>query len=204
MFSRIARRVAATLLGGGLVAALLLVAPAANAAPGSPGDCPSYAVTAHTNTQLTLSPRQPDSGQTFTATASVKTGGAPVTGGNVTFTFAGQTKTVAVVNGTASAQFTVPTSGGRFKITADYSGQCLANSAAVGSSGSSKAIVAGVEASRGNGNGSGNGGATVEGTEGALANTGVNGQTELFGLLGVGMVLVGGLALAVHRRRIND
>ena len=66
-------------------------------------------------------------------------------------------------------------------------------------------IVAGVEASRGGGNGNGDvagvsgsgGGGSVAG----LAATGVDSQTELFGLLGLGMVTVGGLSLLVHRRR---
>jgi hypothetical protein len=201
MFTRIASR-AAVLLGGLLVAGTVLVAPAANAAPNSPGACPSYAVTASTNTQLTISPRQPDAGQNFTATASVKSGGVPVTGGTVTFTFNGVSKTRNVVNGTASVTFHVPSSGGHFSVGASYSGQCLANSVATGTSSSRKAIVAGVSASRGHGGNGGNVAGTGAGI-GGLAATGASGQTELLGVLGAGMVVVGGLALAVRRRRVN-
>ena len=202
MFTRIARRVA-VLLGGGLMAATALVAPAASAAPSAPSSCPNYSVTASTNTTLSLSPRSPDAGETFTATATVKSGGVAVTGGTVTFKFNGITKTRNVVNGTASVQFRVPSAGGHFSVTASYSGQCLANSAAVGTSGSRKAIVAGVSASRGGGNG---GGGSVAGTSagiGGLAATGANSQTELLGALGAGLVVVGGLALIVHRRRVE-
>ena len=43
------------------------------------------------------------------------------------------------------------------------------------------------------------GGGTVAG----LAATGADSQTELFGVLGLGMVTVGGLTLAVRRRRVQ-
>jgi len=111
---------------------------------------------------------------------------------------------VAVSGGSASASFTAQR--GRTPISASFSGECLAGSVANGTSSDRTPIVAGVEASRGNGGGnsgvagvSGSGGGNVAG----LAATGVDSQTELFGLLGLGMVTVGGLSLLVHRRRVR-
>jgi hypothetical protein len=88
---------------------------------------------------------------------------------------------------------------------------------------SSDSQVLGVEAFGGNGNGNGGGngggnagapraGTTIGGvsgssstgsTTGGLAGTGLDTQTELYGILGAGLVAVGGLTLMVHRRRVQ-
>ena len=129
--------------------------------------------------------------------------------------------------GEASATFTAEQ--GRFALSANYAGQCLNGGAAIDPSADTQPIVAGVEAFGGNGGGngsgagngsggSGNGGgaarpaATIAGvsggsgsgsTVGGLASTGIDSQTELYGLLGLGLVTVGGLTLLVHRRRVQ-
>ena len=53
-------------------------------------------------------------------------------------------------------------------------------------------------------------GSTVAGVSGTrasgaagLAGTGLDAQTELYGVLGLGLVTVGGLTLLVHRRRVQ-
>jgi LPXTG-motif cell wall-anchored protein len=215
------KRLATAIAAGGVFAIAPVAIPAASA---QPADCPNYAVQATTTTSITVSPSTPAVGDAFTATASVLTsGGVPVNGGVVTFTYAGQTARDVVNAGQASATFTAEQ--GRFTLSANYAGQCLAGGAAVDPSTDTQPIVAGVEAFGGNGGGngsssSGNGGgaarpaATIAGvsggsgsgsssTVGGLASTGVDSQTELYGLLGLGLVTVGGLTLLVHRRRVQ-
>jgi LPXTG-motif cell wall-anchored protein len=186
--------------------------PAASAAPAA---CPNYSVQATTDTSLSVSPANPTVGDAFTATATVLTsGGVPVDGGNVNFTYAGQKATDVVRNGTASATFTAEQ--GRFALTASFAGQCLAGASSIDPSTDTQPIVAGVEAFAGNGSGNGGGaarpGATISGVSGSggtgsavggLASTGLDNQTELYGLLGLGLVTVGGLTLMVHRRRVQ-
>lgn len=193
MFTRLARIAVATLLG----ALALIVVPLATS-PASAAKCP-YNATITTTTKLTLSPSQVAKGDTFTATATVtaSAGGPPA--GTVTFKYNGKTKTATLTPGsgnssTASVTFVAKSKGA---VKASYSGVCAAGSAAIGSS-KSGPVILGIEASRGNG------GAGVAGTSGALASTGASGQTELFGALGLGMILVGGLALVVHRRRVTS
>ena len=101
--------------------------------------------------------------------------------------------------GSASAGFTAIE--GRNSVTATYSGVCAggAGTDVLGSSSSTVPVIAGVEASAG-----GNGGVSGDDSGvGGLAATGLDNQTELFGLLGAGMVAVGGLTLLVHRRRVQ-
>ena len=212
------KRLATAIAAGGVFAIAPVAIPAASA---QPADCPNYSVQATTTTSVSVSPANPTVGDAFTATASVLTsGGVPVNGGVVTFTYAGQTARDVVNAGEASATFTAEQ--GRFALSANYAGQCLNGGAAIDPSTDTQPIVAGVEAFGGNGGGngsagSGNGGgaarpaATIAGVTGSgsgsnvggLASTGIDSQTELYGLLGLGLVTVGGLTLLVHRRRVQ-
>lgn len=205
MLSQSIKRITAAGFAGSLLAIAPVALPAADAAPAT--GCRQYAVQSTTTTTLSVSPAGPYSvGQSFTATATVTVDGTgqPAQGGEVAFKYGAVSKTVAVSGGSASASFTAKR--GRTPISATFSGECLAGSVANGTSSDRTPIVAGVEASRGNGGGnsgvagvSGSGGGNVAG----LAATGVDSQTELFGLLGLGMVTVGGLSLLVHRRRVQ-
>ena len=199
MFSTTAKRIVAATFVGGIVALSPVVAPAANAAPVAAAKCPSYSASVTTTTTLTLSPSTAARGETFTATAEVTASpaGAPVPTGTVVFKYKGTTKTATLSGGTASVTYT---SRGPGAVKATYQGQCSGGVASIGSS-SSGPVILGEEASRGNGGGGG-----VAGTSagiGGLAATGLDNQTELFGVLGAGMVTVGGLALLVHRRRVQ-
>jgi LPXTG-motif cell wall-anchored protein len=203
-----AKRLAAAIAAGGVVALAPVAMPAANA---QPAECPTYTVQATTTTSLSISPANPGVGDAFTATATVLTsGGVPVEGGTVTFSYADQpTMTDTVSGGTASATFIAER--GSFGLTGRYTGQCLAGEFAIDPSVDTQAIVAGVEASAGGNGGAGRSGANLGGVTGGsggsatggLASTGVDTQTELYGLLGVGLVTVGGLTLMVHRRRVQ-
>ena len=205
MLTQSIKRITAAGFAGSLLAIAPVALPAADAAPAT--GCRQYAVQSTTTTTLSVSPAGPYSvGQSFTATATVTVDGTgqPAQGGNVVFKYGSASKTVAVSGGSASAPFTAKR--GRTPISATFSGECLAGSVANGTSADRMPIVAGVEASRGGGNGnsgvagvSGSGGGNVAG----LAATGVDSQTELFGLLGLGMVTVGGMSLLVHRRRVR-
>ena len=208
MLSQSIKRITAAGFAGSLLAIAPVALPAADAAPAT--GCRQYAVQSTTTTTLSVSPAGPYSvGQAFTATATVTVDGTgqPAGGGEVVFKYGTASKTVAVSGGSASASFTAKR--GRTPISASFSGECLAGSVANGTSSDRTPIVAGVEASRGGGNGNGNSGvAGVSGSGGGgnvagLAATGVDSQTELFGLLGLGMVTVGGLSLLVHRRRVQ-
>jgi LPXTG-motif cell wall-anchored protein len=206
MLTQSIKRITAAGFAGSLLAIAPVALPAADAAPAT--GCRQYAVQSTTTTTLSVSPAGPHSvGQSFTATATVTVDGTgqPAQGGEVVFKYGTASKTVAVSGGSASAPFTAKR--GRTPISATFSGECLAGSVANGTSADRMPIVAGVEASRGGGSGgnsdvagvSGSGGGNVAG----LAATGVDSQTELFGLLGLGMVTVGGLSLLVHRRRVQ-
>lgn len=208
------KRLATAIAAGGVFAIAPVAIPAASAAPAA---CPNYSVQATTDTSLSVSPANPTVGDAFTATATVLTsGGVPVNGGNVHFTYAGQEATDVVRNGTASATFTAEK--GSFALTAHFAGQCLAGGSSIDPSTDAQPIVAGVEASAGSGNGAGAarpgasiGGVTGSGgsgsgsgsTVGGLASTGLDNQTELYGALGLGLLTVGGLTLMVHRRRVQ-
>jgi hypothetical protein len=206
MLTQSIKRITAAGFAGSLIAIAPVALPAADAAPAT--GCRQYAVQSTTTTTLSVSPAGPHSvGQSFTATATVTVDatGQPAQSGQVVFRYATASKTVAVAGGSASASFTAKR--GRTPISASFSGECLAGSIANGTSSDRMPIVAGVEASRGGGNGNG-GIAGVSGSGGGgnvagLAATGVASQTELFGLLGLGMVTVGGLSLLVHRRRVQ-
>jgi LPXTG-motif cell wall-anchored protein len=132
----------------------------------------------------------------------------PAEGGTVNFSYAGQTASDTVSGGTASATFNAEE--GSFGLEGRYTGQCLAGEFAIDPSVDTQAVVAGVEASAGGNGGAARPGATIGGVTGSgggasggLASTGVDSQTELYGLLGVGLVTVGGLTLMVHRRRVQ-
>jgi LPXTG-motif cell wall-anchored protein len=212
MLKHTAQRIAAATIAGGVLAVSPMVLPAAQAAPAT--GCPAYAVQSTTTTTLTLSPAGPYAvGDAITATADVTVDGtgAPATNGSVTFRYGGTTKTVALSGGSASFDFTAKR--GRIPISATFSGECLAGSVANGTSRDRAPVVAGVSATAGGGNGNGNGGnggnvAGVSGSGGnsgvaGLAATGLDTQTELYGLLGLGLVTVGGLTLVVRRRRVE-
>ena len=214
MLAQSIKRITAAGFAGSLLAIAPVALPAADAAPVQ--GCKQYAVSSTTTTTLSLSPEGPYAvGQSFTATATVTVDGTglPAQGGEVVFKYGSTSKTVAVSGGTASASFTAKK--GRTPISATFSGECLANSIANGTSSDRVAVVAGVEASRGkgglstNGGNSGNSGvAGVSGSGGGgnvagLAATGADSQTELFGVLGLGLVTVGGLTLVVRRRRVQ-
>lgn len=208
MLTQSIKRITAAGFAGSLLAIAPVALPAADAAPAT--GCRQYAVQSTTTTTLSVSPEGPYSvGQSFTATATVTVDGTgqPAQGGEVVFKYGSVTKTVPVSGGSASASFTAKR--GRTPISATFSGECLAGSVANGTSSDRTPIVAGVEASRGGGSGNGNSGvAGVSGSGGGgnvagLAATGVDSQTELFGVLGLGMVTVGGLSLLVRRRRVQ-
>ena len=208
MLTQSIKRITAAGFAGSLLAIAPVALPAADAAPAT--GCRQYAVQSTTTTTLSVSPEGPYSvGQAFTATATVTVDGTgqPAQGGEVVFKYGSVTKTVPVSGGSASASFTAKR--GNTPISASFSGECLAGSVANGTSSDRMPIVAGVEASRGGGNGNGNSGvAGVSGSGGGgnvagLAATGVDSQTELFGVLGLGMVTVGGLSLLVRRRRVQ-
>jgi LPXTG-motif cell wall-anchored protein len=206
MLTQSIKRITAAGFAGSLLAIAPVALPAADAAPAT--GCRQYAVQSTTTTTLSVSPEGPYSvGQSFTATATVTVDGTgqPAQGGEVVFKYGSVTKTVPVSGGSASAAFTAKR--GRTPISATFSGECLAGSVANGTSSDRMPIVAGVEASRGGGNGN-SGVAGVSGSGGGgnvagLAATGVDSQTELFGVLGLGMVTVGGLSLLVRRRRVQ-
>ena len=217
MLTQTAKRITVAGFAGSLLAIAPVALPAADAAPAT--GCRQYAVASTTTTTQSLSPQGPYGiGQGFTATATVQvdaTGTAP-SSGDVTFTYGSSTKTVAVSGGTASAAFTAKK--GRTQISATFSGECLGNSVANGTSSDRTAVVAGVEASRGKGGLSTTGGTGGDpgdsgiagvsassggGTVAGLAATGADSQTELFGVLGLGLVTVGGLTLLVRRRRVQ-
>ena len=217
MLAHTAKRITVAGFAGSLLAIAPVALPAADAAPAT--GCKQYAVASTTTTSLSLSPQGPYSvGQSFTATATVTVDGtgAPAQGGTVVFQYRSVKKSVAVSGGTASASFTALR--GSTPISATFSGECLAGSVANGTSSDRQAVVAGVEASRGNGGNSaagtgGNGGgsgiagvsaSTGGGTVAGLAATGADSQTELFGVLGLGLVTVGGLTLVVRRRRVQS
>ena len=214
MLTQSIKRITAAGFAGSLLAIAPVALPAADAAPVQ--GCKQYAVSSTTTTSLSLSPQGPYVvGQSFTATATVTVDGTgqPAQSGEVVFKYGSTSKTVAVSGGSASASFTAKK--GRTPISATFSGECLANSIANGTSSDRVAVVAGVEASRGkgglstNGGNSGNSGvAGVSGSGGGgnvagLAATGADSQTELFGVLGLGLVTVGGLTLVVRRRRVQ-
>src|SRR6478672_956191 len=157
MLTQTIKRITAAGFAGSLLAIAPVALPAADAAPVS--GCKHYAVASTTTTTLSLSPQGPYTvGQSFTATATVTVDGTgrPAQGGEVDFRYGPISKTVAVSGGTASASFTAKK--GRTPISATFSGECLANSVANGTSSDRVPVVAGVEASRGNGGGSTNGG----------------------------------------------
>jgi hypothetical protein len=202
----VSRTVAAGFVGA-LFTLTPLAATSANAAP--PAGCPTYPSQVTTSITVTTTPTSPSVGQTFTASATVVADNAPVGSGTVTFGYAGASSTASLSGGVASTTFQAEE--GRLPVTAAYSGSCQTGGVALGTSGGRAPLVAGVSATRGDGNGGGNGGgssvAGVSGTRASgvagLAGTGLNAQTELYGVLGLGLVAVGGLTLLVHRRRVQ-
>jgi LPXTG-motif cell wall-anchored protein len=207
MLSHTAKRFAAATVAGGVLAVSPLVMPAAQAAP--PAGCPAYAVTSTTTTTLTIDPAGPfNVGDGFTAIADVTVDatGAPAGSGSVTFRYGGASQTVTLSDGSATADFTARR--GRVPVSATFSGECLEGSAANGTSRDRQPVVAGVSATAGGGNGNGGnvGGVSGSGGDtgiGGLAATGLDTQTELYGVLGLGLLTVGGLTLVVRRRRVE-
>ena len=203
MLSLTVKRFAAATFVGGALALSPVAMPAANAAP--PVGCQGYVGAITTQTDLVISPSNLSVGDTFTATATVTANDVAVTGGTVTFSYANVTKTDTVEGGEASVTFQARR--GRIPVRATYSGVCPGSAVEVlGSSSDRAPVVAGVSASAGGGIGGvagGGGVAGASGSVGGLAGTGLDTQTELFGVLGVGMLTVGGLSLMVHRRRVQ-
>ena len=214
MLTQSIKRITAAGFAGSLLAIAPVALPAADAAPVQ--GCKQYAVSSTTTTSLSLSPQGPYAvGQSFTATATVTVDGTgqPARAARSSSSTAPPARPSRSRVGPASASFTAKK--GRTPISATFSGECLANSIANGTSSDRVAVVAGVEASRGkgglstNGGNSGNSGvAGVSGSSGGgnvagLAATGADSQTELFGVLGLGLVTVGGLTLVVRRRRVQ-
>jgi LPXTG-motif cell wall-anchored protein len=213
MFSTTAKRVVAATFVGGIVALSPVVAPAANAAPVG---CADYIGALTTTTTLTIAPSSGLAvGDTFTATANVTiAGGAPAFPGTVTFTYNNVSKDAPVLPSGDTETVSFQAVQGTNPVTATYQGVCPGGAAEVlGSSTTSVPVVAGVEANGGGNGGNGNGGngsvggisggTTGGGTVGGLAATGMDSQTELYALLGAGMVAVGGLTLVVRRRRVE-
>ena len=199
MLTHVFTRIAAATFGGGLLAASLLVAPAANAVPGVDEPCGTYSDGITTTTVLSIDPDPAVQGETFTATADV-TVSEGAAAGSVTFSYGGSDQTVPLTptgasTGTASADFTA---GSDTTITATYNGVCVGQVTPVNSSSDILGIYA-VAGGGGDGGDGGDGGSNL----GGLADTGLDTRTELMGLLGVGLLAVGGLTLMVHRRRVE-
>lgn len=210
MLKNTAKRIAAATLVGGALAVSPMVLPTAQAAPVA--NCAVYTSNVTTTTTVTLATGSlvPRTGFTVRATVTIDgaPSGAPALGGTVTFRYRDQTQIVDVVNGVAtSTEFIARRGGGQ--VIASYSGLCVAGVSAtspgfnIGTSTGRLPIVAGVSATAG-------GGPVVAGVSASrgpsvagLAATGLDSQTELFGVLGLGLVTVGGLTLVMRRRRIQ-
>ena len=146
-------------------------------------------------------------GQTFTASATVVADNAPVGSGTVTFGYAGSSSTASLSDGVASTTFTAeegPTPRHR-----DLQRQLPDRWRRARHQWRPGPVVAGVSATRG-GTRRHRRRSTVAGVSGTrasgaagLAGTGLDAQTELYGVLGLGLVTVGGLTLLVHRRRVQ-
>lgn len=189
---------------------MVLVASPASADP--PADCPNYTVSAETTTSLSASPSSPGVGDSFDAEATVDIDGLPATGGTVEFSYAGQTETATVVAGQASATFTAIR--GTNTLSAIYTGQCLAQQIAIGTSEDSLTIIAGVQVVGGGGDDDDNaggganrpgavaGGGTTAGggTVGGLGATGLGSGTQLLGLAGAGLLAAGAITFLARRR----
>lgn len=189
-----------------LLGMVLVASPAS--ADSHPANCPTYTVSAETTTSLSASPSRPGVGDTFTATATVDIDGIPATGGTVQFSYAGQNESVTVVAGRATASFTAIR--GTHTLTASYTGQCLAQQIAIGTSEDALVLIAGVQAGGGGGDdddtggganrpgavGGTSGGATV----GGLGATGFGSGTQLLGLAGLGLLTAGAVTLIARRR----
>ena len=201
MFSTTAKRiVAATFVGGIVALSPVVVAPAANAAPvGVPPTAVQRCRHHHDDADAEPEHRGPRRDVHGDRQGHREPAGAPVPTGTVVFKYKGTTKTATLSGGTASVTFTSQRTGRR--------GGDLLRACAPGASPPSapapparSSWVKRPRAAAGNGNGG------VAGTSagiGGLAATGLDNQTELFGVLGAGMVTVGGLALLVHRRRVQ-
>jgi LPXTG-motif cell wall-anchored protein len=209
MLTQTTKRLVAATFAGGVLAVSPMALPAAQAAPAV--GCPNYSVASTTTTTVTTTPAgnlQPGTTFTATATVTVDANGQAAQGGTVTFRYVGQRKDAAVTGGTASVQYV--SKQGRPPVIASYNGQCLAG-VSNGTSEGRQPVVAGVSATRGGGGGNGDDrDPTVAGVSAGrggvvagLAATGLDSQTELFGVLGIGLVTVGGLTLLVHRRRVQ-
>jgi hypothetical protein len=227
------RLAAASLAGGALAVSPIMLPAASAVDGQPPAECADYESPATSSTTVSIEPSEPEAGDTFTATAEVLVAGAPAQSGTVTFTFNGNAKDVDVVDGIAQAEFTVPTSGGNFEVLASFDGICVTGAGATAANGSSDSagFVAGVEDTSGgdDSNGGSTGGTSTGGTTGtttgsnragtsagvngvtgdtgsstgSLGGTGVDTQTELYALIGLGLVAVGGMSLMVHRRRVQ-
>jgi LPXTG-motif cell wall-anchored protein len=167
-----------------------------------------YPAGAVTNAELTLEKSTVRPGESNTAYVRV-TSDAGTPKGRVTFKVTGhQSQVVPLVDGEAS--YEMPTdlqAGKRYKVTARYNGTPVyrpsndAEWVTVTDSG-----VAGNEGERdrdrdGEGAGSGNGGGVAGTQEGALPNVGADSTTQLYALVGLGLLGAGAAALLLHRRR---
>lgn len=191
-------RISAALALFGLLAVMQLFVPsAANAA--------EYGAPVPTQTVI--------SGQGRVATVTVSADAGTPTG-TVTLTVAGRTYTLTLKGGKASQQLPVNLERGNYVVTARYPGNDNGQVEYLPSSDTETYYVRpygqvlGVEAYRAlqaahGANRSGVSGVdTVNDAQvGGLAATGTSTQTELLGLLGLGLVAAGGASIAVARRR---
>src|SRR3954451_9613175 len=174
------KRLATAIAAGGVLAIAPVAIPAA---PAAPADCADYPVSQTATILLSVSPANPGVGDPFTATVSVLTGGVPVPGGNVIFTYGGQTRTVPVKAGTASATFIAEE--GRFALSARYVGDCLEDGTAIDPTTETQPSVAGFAALGGGGNG---GSHNVGAARPGATTGGASGVGGLGGVGGVGGV----------------
>lgn len=179
-----------------------------------------YPASVVTNTELRLEKNRVRPGESNTAWVQV-TSDAGTPRGNVTFKVSGhKAKTVRLEGGTAS--YSMPTdlkAGKTYKVTARYNGKRIwrpSKDTEYVEVRKTSDEVAGAEGGRdnsrdgsgaGTNNGSANRSAPTQGevqgaeAEGALPSVGSDASTTLAALLGAGLLVAGGVALVMHRRR---
>lgn len=204
LFRTAHRRSLQAVLAGCLALAVLLIAPSAAQAKGC-----KYPSKIATSTSVSATPTIVQRGKTETITVTV-TSGAGTPTGKVRLTIDGHGfATLQLHNGTASHR--APTGKlGTHTVVATYEGNCRY----AGSKGTTaytvetRAQILGLSGRRGNGNGNNRGPAVLGtgansggGATGVLVNTGLDNRTELLGLTGLALVVLGAAGIAVGRRR---
>lgn len=210
------KRLASALVAAGVFAIAQFGAPSlATAAP--------YPPSVVTSTELTLDKTTVNQGESNTAHVKVSSGAGTPTG-TVTFKVAGRQATVTLgPDGTAS--WDLPTDlppGATYNVTARYNGAGVykpssdsarvtvenkrGNGQVKGSEGSQGGNNGGAGGTGENGGGKGRtapttGGLVGEDTSGGLPGVGSDAGTMLYGLGGLVLLVAGGFALALNRRR---